>query len=88
MIPDTLKIGGLTYKVNQIVMGDEAEVIHAPCVINININLSESKKRLALRHEVDEIIDNEYELKLKHHKIMTLSFAWHQISEDNPGVFG
>lgn len=87
MIPDTIKIGGIIYKINQIVMGDEAEVIHAPCIINIDKNLDESKKLLALRHEVDEIINNEYQLKLKHHKIMTLSFAWHQISIDNPGVF-
>jgi hypothetical protein len=68
-------------------MGDEAEVTHGPCFINININLSESKKSLVLKHEVFEIINNEHELNLEHHKIMTLGFEWHQVTTDNPGVF-
>jgi hypothetical protein len=88
MIPASIKIGGLVYQINQIVMGDEAEVTHAPCTINININLSESKKSLALKHEIFEIINNEHQLNLKHHKIMTLAFEWHQVTTDNPGVFG
>jgi hypothetical protein len=86
-MPDSIKIGGLVYKINEIDMGDEAEVTHAPCVININKNLSDSKKSLVLKHEIFEIINSEHELNLKHHKIMTLSFEWHQIIMDNPDVF-
>ena len=88
MIPDSIKIGGLIYKINQIAMGDEAEVNHRPCVININTNLSEPKKILALNHEVFEILNTEHQLNLKHHKIMTLAFEWHQVLTDNEGVFG
>ena len=87
MIPETIKMGGLVYKINQIIMGDEAEVTHSPCVINININLDESKKLLVLGHEIFEIINEEHELNLKHHKIMTLGFEWYQVLMDNPEIF-
>jgi len=87
MIPDSIKIGGLIYIINQIEMGDEGEANHIPCVININKNLAESKKLMVLNHETFEIISEEYQLNLKHPKIMTLSFAWHQVYKDNPGVF-
>lgn len=87
MMPDTIKIGGLVYKINQIVMGDEGEVSHSPCSINININMDEDRKLLVLEHEVFEIINAEHELNLKHHKIMTLSFEWNQVLKDNPDVF-
>jgi hypothetical protein len=87
MIPNFIKIGGLVYKINQIVMGDEGEATHSRCVININADLNESKKLMVLFHEIFEIINEEHQLNLKHRKIMTLAFDWHQVIIDNKEMF-
>ena len=86
MIPEKVKVGPIAYDIQQINMSDEGEMTPEG-VMNINKNLIEPKKRLAMCHEVVEIWNGEYQLELPHNKIMTIGYAFYQFLEDNPKVF-
>jgi hypothetical protein len=87
MIPNSIKIGGIPYEIILTTMVDEGNVKHSEGQILINKDLCESKQELALIHEIIEIIIAEHELKIKHHKIMTISNVLHQIIIDNTKLF-
>ena len=86
MIPEKVKVGPIAYDIQQINMSDEGEMTPEG-VMNINKNLIEQKKELAIVHEFVEIINGENQLELPHPKIMTLGYAFYQFLKDNPRVF-
>lgn len=89
-IPNKVRISGVDYVVERPqdrAMSDgnmhEATFIPARSAIIIDGKLSESAAWSALWHEIMEVVDFRYELKLDHHVLTVLEAAITQILNDN-----
>jgi len=63
--------------------GADAEIIFPSAQLRVADDLRGDKIWEAIIHEIVEIINESHELKLPHHKIMTLGAAIHQVMVDN-----
>lgn len=88
-IPKTLKIGGQVYRVLVKDFVDEGNeslcgyAIAGDNIIAINHALPQSQQESTFLHEVIEVVNNNYELKLEHPVIQTLEAALYQVLVDN-----
>lgn len=88
IIPDSLKIGGLTIKVEQVNnlasnRDKFGEFSFIEQKITIDGSLPEDKKEETLLHEIIEALNGYYSLNLEHDKISVLGFALHQVLKEN-----
>jgi hypothetical protein len=83
-----LNIGGHTYKVIVKNRGkDGTDCLGASCVADntiwIDSRQCKTQQESTLLHEIIEVIDSAYDLKLKHEAIQTLEVALYQALRDN-----
>lgn len=88
MIPNSLKIGGLTVVVEQSKMLASSrdkfgEYSFMEQKITIDQALPESKKAATLLHEILEALNGYLGLEMPHDKLTVLGFALHQVLSDN-----
>lgn len=88
MLPDSIKIGGLTLAVEQIcqLASDRdrfGEYSPMKQVISIDASLPKDKKMETLVHEILEVLNGCLSLSLDHDKLTTLGFSLHQVLRDN-----
>ena len=91
MIPDSIKIGGVRYKIipaDSKVTDSSGKIIFGSALIHLDETLCPDMALATLLHEVIEAINEENELKMKHRAIQTLGTQLYQVLKDNPGVFG
>jgi hypothetical protein len=91
-IPKKIKIGGLVFKVElyeNLTAGAQSYGQMRPMEQKIVIDktLSEQMQEQTFIHEILEVIDSNYELKLEHRNISVLEAALYQVIKDNPKVF-
>lgn len=88
MIPNSLKIGGLTVTVkeksslasNRDKFGEYSFMEQK---ITIDQSLPDSKKTETLLHEILEALNGYLELGIPHDKLTVLGFSLHQVLSDN-----
>jgi hypothetical protein len=88
MIPKKLRIQGHTFNV-KLSSGDA--VADRDCgwsrpfnnLISINSDFPVSQQESTLLHEIIEIINSSFELKLEHKQIMTLECSLYQVLKEN-----
>lgn len=87
-IPDILKIGPHIYSVSfrENITRDRG-ALGESCLnglwISIDNSCPESQQEETLIHEIIEQIDSQYDLKLNHQTISTISNAFYQVLKDN-----
>lgn len=90
MMPDTIKIGGIHYKILPVdskISESYGKVVFECASIHLDETLIHDMALATLLHEVIEVINEENELKLEHRAIQTLATQLFQVLKDNPGVF-
>jgi len=90
MIPETIKIGGIHYKIiptDSKITDSSGKIVFDSAVIHLDETLCPDMALATLLHEVIESINEENELKMKHRVIQTLGTQLFQVLKDNPGVF-
>ena len=92
-IPDIIKIGGIPYTVIQEERWQHgASNIAASCTDISTIILEKTVptpiKEEALLHEIIEVLDKHYDLKLDHQAISALGHGLYQVIADNRLYFG
>ena len=90
MMPDTIKIGGVHYKIipsESNVIDSSGKIVFGSATIHIDETLQHDMALATLLHEVVEVINEENELKMKHRVIQTLATQLFQVLKDNPDVF-
>lgn len=89
MIPDKIKIGGLTYKVNTVLDVDEdnsnvdGKIIYNKLEIKLKENMPEEYAECVLLHEIIHGIFNLCQFEQKEAEIEQLSHALYQVLKDN-----
>ena len=88
IIPNNIKIGGLTIKVeerNNLASNRDkfGEFSFMEQKIIIDESLPQDKKEETLLHEIIEALNGYYSLNLEHDVITTLGFGLHQVLKDN-----
>ena len=88
IIPNSLKIGGLTIKVgekNNLSSNRDrfGEISFMEQKIIIDSSLPEDKKQETLLHEIIEALNGYFSLDLDHEVITTLGFGLYQVLKDN-----
>lgn len=91
-IPDSIKIGGCTYKVEFVEnLSRDRNASGQSCMnaqwIKIDNSICQEQKESTFIHEIIEQIDAMNELKLDHQQICTLETAIYQVIKDNAEVF-
>ncbi len=86
-LPKSVKMAGVTYKINKLSMKDGGEVLFHRAIVNISDEYTKDKAEEALFHEFMEIINEIYELELPHYKIQIMGSATHQLFKDNDLYF-
>jgi len=90
MMPDTIKIGGIHYKIipeDSKISESYGKVVFECASIHLDDTLTNDMALATLLHEVIEVINEENELKLEHRAIQTLATQLFQVLKDNPDVF-
>lgn len=90
MMPETIKIGGVEYKISPMdrkISESYGMVIFESAAIHLDETLCPDMALSTLLHEVIEVINEENQLKLKHRAIQTLATQLFQVLRDNPEVF-
>lgn len=90
MMPDTIKIGGIHYKIipaDSKISESYGKVVFESASIHLDETLTHDMALATLLHEVVEVINEENELKLEHRTIQTLATQLFQVLKDNKGVF-
>ena len=90
MMPDTIKIGGIHYKIipeDSKISESYGKVVFEYASIHLDDTLTNDMALATLLHEVIEVINEENELKLEHRAIQTLATQLFQVLKDNPDVF-
>jgi len=85
---DSIKIGGLTYKVifDEFITTDRSELGNVSITsqtIRIAQNSTIEQQEETLLHEVVEVINSSCDLDLEHNQIATLSYILYQVLKDN-----
>ena len=88
IIPNNIKVGGLTIKVeerNNLASNRDkfGEFSFMEQKITIDESLPQDKKEETLLHEIVEAINGYYSLNLDHEVITTLGFGLYQVLKDN-----
>ena len=90
MMPDTIKIGGIDYKIlsmDRQISESYGMTVFESAAIHLDETLCSDMANATLLHEVIEVINEENELNLKHRAIQTLATQLYQVLKDNKGVF-
>jgi hypothetical protein len=82
-LPPHIKIGGTSYIITRVPMGNEGDILFSRGKILISDDLSQERAEGALCHEIVEGWNELYHLNLKHKKIHILGNALHQLVKDN-----
>ena len=93
MLPDSLKIGGITFQVEE-VNGLSANkdafgyISFADNKIFVENSISPERKMSVLVHEIMEGVYGSLEIEIEHDKLSAIAHVLHQILQDNRIIWG
>ncbi len=91
-IPESVKIGGITYRIVYASKVDDRDkyngvIEYRSCEIRLRENVSEQRMKKVLLHEILHGIDDVANIGLTEQQTDAVASGLYQVTVDNPGIF-